>query len=58
MKLLLDQFNRILLITNDKSAYSDRLRLNIAIIKLKREIGKIIYKKLIKPLDKLINKLT
>ncbi len=38
MKLIFDQFERMLLITNDKSFYADRLRLRLAYLKLIKEI--------------------
>lgn len=38
MKLIFDSFERMLLATNDKSAYADRLRLKLAFLKLRKEI--------------------
>ncbi len=38
MKLIFDQFERMLLATNGKSFYADRLRLKLAYLKFRREI--------------------
>jgi len=46
--MILDQFERMLLIKNDQSLYAARLRLKIAILHLKREIERSILK-VIKP---------
>jgi len=57
MKLIFDSFDRMLLITNDKSDYANRLRLRLAYLKFQKEfketietnINKLFYERKNKP---------